>query len=256
MRISGEWDPGKVTETQCANGHECLTAAWESGYDVFDHADIYGGGFCETLYGDWLKEHPEARKAKVVTKAGIRFDDPHRWDFSKDWIVKSCESSLKRLGVEVIDVYLLHRPDYLMDPGEVGEAFDVLHRQGKAKYFGVSNFVPSKVTALQKHLGHKLISNQIELSLKHLEPLADGTMDQCLELDLVAMVWSPLAGGKYQGDPVSALRWLLKHPAKVVPVVGTAQPKRVRALSHAPDVEMSREDWYALLKEAQGHGLP
>lgn len=257
MRTTGEWDPAKITPTQWEEAKEALTTAYESGYTFFDHADIYAAGACERVFGEWLSDNPARRhEIQICTKVGIRFDEPHRYDFSREHIERSCEASLKRLGIETIDLYLLHRPDYLMHPEEVAAAFEALQTAGKVRYFGVSNFKASKVLALQSHLDEMLVSNQVEFSLSHLDPLDDGTLDQALELDISIMAWSPLAGGGLKKDPLTAIRWLLKHPSKMIPVIGTRQPERIRSLASADEVKMSREEWYRLLVEARGKGLP
>lgn len=257
MRTTGEWDPAKITPRHWEEAKEALTAAYESGYTFFDHADIYAAGECERVFGEWLQDRPSARdEIQICTKVGIRFDAPHRYDFSRTHIEESCNKSLKRIGVETIDVYLLHRPDYLMDPEEVAAAFEALYNAGKVRYFGVSNFAPSKVLALQRYVDDNLVTNQVEFSLSHLDPLEDGTLDQAVELGMSIMAWSPLAGGSLKKDALTAIRWLLKHPSKMIPVIGSRNPERIRALAKAPEVEMSREEWYALLTEARGKGLP
>ena len=257
MRTTGAWNPKDITPQLWQEAKDALTAAYDSGYTFFDHADIYGQGECERVFGEWLKENPGRRDAlQICTKVGILFDEPHRYDFSAQHIKESCNKSLARMGVEMIDVYLLHRPDYLMDPDEVAQAFDDLYRAGKVRYFGVSNFKPSKVLALQRYVDENLVTNQVEFSLSHLDPLEDGTLDQAMELDMSIMAWSPLAGGNLKTDALTAIRWLLKHPSKMIPVIGSRQPMRIKELAKAPEIEMSREDWYRLLVEARGAGLP
>jgi len=254
MRTTGAWDPASITAKMWEEAKEALTAAYESGYTFFDHADIYAQGECERVFGEWLKERPSViTEIQICSKVGVL---PDRYDFSREHILRSCEQSLERLGLETIDLYLLHRPDYLMDPEEVAEAFDTLKTSGKIRHFGVSNFKPSKVLTLQRYLDEDLVTNQVEFSLGHLDPLEDGTLDQALELGMSVMAWSPLAGGGLKEDPLTAIRWLLKHPAKMIPVIGSRSPERIRALSKAPDVEMSREEWYKLLVKARGERLP
>src|SRR4030095_1802792 len=160
-----------------------VLAAIESGYTLFDHADIYCSGRAEEVFGKLLKELGSERdRLAITTKCGIRLPDdpkggaPYRYDFSEEYIVAQAESSLRRLGVERVDFYQLHRPDYLMDRHEVAAAFDQLHREGKVGEFGVSNFSPSQVALLQSAWSRPLIVNQIELSLTALAPLMDGTL--------------------------------------------------------------------------------
>ena len=187
-RITGPHDqPNKVVEADNV-GQAALVAAYEAGYTLFDGADIYGGGRCEELLGRTLREVSGMRERILITsKCGVRPpgtpdpDSPGRYDFSAEHIVHSCEQSLRRLGVEAIDLYLLHRPDYLGDAHEIAGAFVTLYDAGKARHFGVSNFRPSRFNALQAACPLPLEVNQVEISLVQLSTLEDGTLDQCLE---------------------------------------------------------------------------
>lgn len=293
-RVAGTWDPGAVTEAGRKAGREAMIAAYEAGYTLFDNADIYCRGEAERLLGQVLKEVPGMReKVVVVTKGGIRPggdpgpEAPGRYDFSYDYIVGACEASLRRLGVEVIDIYLLHRPDWLAAPEEVARAFSRLRADGKVRYFGVSNFRPTLVTALQAACPMPLVAHQVEISLAKLDAFTDGTLDQCLIEGITPMAWSPLAGGLIGGgakdllpsqrnyrcetflpvlDAVAnaygasrsqvALAWLLLHPAGIQPVVGTVNPQRIREAAQAAGVKLSREDWYRLLIAARGEPMP
>ena len=289
MRIAGSWDPAKITAQNRADGCAAVHAAFEAGYRLFDHADIYARGECEAIFGEALKESADLRREAVIaTKCGIRFPgdpnpgSPHRYDFSKSHILESCDKSLTRLGVETIDVYQLHRPDLLMDPAEVAEAFAELKAKGKVRYFGVSNFLPSFVTALQSALPDRLVVNQVEIHLGRLACLYDGTLDQCLTEDILPLSWSPLGGG-WLGDggttddpkrqklldlldevanahgasrTAVALAWLLKHPSKIVPIVGSTNPQRIKDAVKADTVELGREEWYRILVASRGEGLP
>lgn len=294
MRYVGTWNPAEVNAERKTAAHRAISAAREAGYTLFDHADIYCRGMCEAVFGDYLKENPGWRKEIIIaTKCGIRFDgdpkpaSPHRYDFSKGHILWSCEQSLKRLQTDYIDIYQLHRPDVLMDPEEVAEAFGELHRAGKVKYFGVSNFLPSFVSLLQKFLKEKLVVNQIEVHLGRLAPIVDGTLDQCIAENITLLSWSPLGGG-FLGDgaqvpekhprrevmvklvqaldetaraygvsrTVMALAWLLKHPSKIIPIVGSSKPEHIRDATKADKVELDREDWYRLYVAGRGEKLP
>jgi predicted oxidoreductase len=292
-RLAGTWNPGEVAPEGEAVGRRALQAAIDAGFTTFDHADIYCHGICEQIFGQVLKENPGLReRVVVVTKCGIRSSDdppgaPYRYDFSAEHIVSSCEASLRRLNIETIDVFLLHRPDYLMDPDEVAAAFARLRASGKVREFGVSNFRPSQVTALRRACEQPLVVNQVEMSLAHLDPLEDGTLDQCLTEGMIPMAWSPLAGGRlgdgvrrvlpsqeaYQTEEINrqldaiaaslgasrtavALAWLLRHPAGIVPVVGSVDPVRIREAAMADSLKLTREDWYRLLTTARGHPLP
>lgn len=289
MRIAGTWNPTEITAERDEAGQQAVIAAYEAGYTLFDHADIYCAGGCESIFGRVLKRIPSMRNEVVIaTKCGIRFpgdpnpDSPHRYDFSKEHIVRSCDQSLSRLGIETIDIYQLHRPDLLMDPEEVSEAFRILHKAGKVRYFGVSNFLPSFVTTLQSVLPFPIVVNQVEIHLGRLDCFYDGTLDQCLAEKILPLSWSPLGGG-WLGDGGStldanrahvqrmldetakkygvsrtamSLAWLLKHPSHIVPIVGSTKPDKIRDAVKADDVDLDREDWYRLLVAARGKGLP
>jgi predicted oxidoreductase len=292
-RIAGTWNPAEITPASEAAGRLAVRTAVEQGYTLFDLADIYCQGESERIFGEALREMPGVRDRLVVaTKCGIRRPDdppgtPYRYDFSKDYIVRSCEDSLRRLGIDTIDLYQLHRPDFLMDPAEVASAFESLHKSGKVREFGVSNFRPSQVTALQRACPRPLLVNQVEISLAQLAPFSDGTLDQCLAEAITPMAWSPLAGGKLGDGPrrvlpsqeayrtetlnaaldalgrelgvsrtVVALAWLLRHPSRIVPIVGSTNPERIREAVAADRITLSREQWYQLFTIARGEPLP
>ncbi|MDR3404493.1 MAG: aldo/keto reductase [Chthoniobacter sp.] len=276
---------------------EAVNAAIDSGYTLFDHADIYCHGRAESAFGEVLRENPKLRKKIVLaTKCGIRMADeppgaPQRYDFTAEHIIRSCEQSLQRLHVEHIDLYQLHRPDYLMDVDEVALAFASLHKSGKVREFGVSNFRPSQVSLLQRAMQQKLekpiVTNQVEISLAQLAAFEDGTLDQCQAMNITPMAWSPLAGGligdgatevlpSQKGYPCTgiikaiddlaagrntsrmtiAIAWLLKHPTKIIPIIGSTNPERIRAAAAAAEIELTREEWYRLLVAARGEPLP
>ena len=291
-RLAGTWEPSEVTADMRKTGVQAAIAAFEAGYTLFDHADIYCHGIAESIFGEALKQMPEMRdKILIATKCGIRFpgepnpNSPQRYDFSAEHIQFSCEQSLKRLGIDTIDLYQLHRPDFLMDPEEVAGAFDRLRREGKVREFGVSNFRSSQVSALQKVCPMPLLVNQVEISLAFLDCFNDGTLDQCLENQMTPLAWSPLGRGvlgtgclpdcnapkkinellavmdnmaQQRGTTrtVIALAWLLKHPAKIIPIVGSVKPERIQEAVQADSIELSREEWYQLLLAARGERLP
>jgi len=286
----------RIAERDAApgSGRCAVLAAVDAGYTLFDHADIYCDGEAEKVFGQVLKEVPGLRDRVVIaTKCGIRKrgdpkpDAPYRYDFSADYITRSCEGSLKRLGVDTIELYQLHRPDYLMDPDEVCGAIVKLCEEGKVREFGVSNFNPSQVATLQRACGMLIRANQVEISLANLSCFEDGTLDQCLTEQITPMAWSPLAGGLLGDGPrrilasqeaykpaavvaaldtlakgrgtlrtVVALAWLLRHPSGIIPIVGSTDPERIRQAAAAVDFEMSREEWYGLLGAARGRNLP
>ena len=293
-RVAGTWNPAEVTAASRAAGCRALIAAYESGYTLFDNADIYCRGEAERILGEALKEVSGMRDRVVIaTKGGIRPagdpqpDSPGRYDFSASHLVHACEQSLKRLGIATIDLYLLHRPDFLADPEEVAQAFSQLKAAGKDRYFGVSNFRPTLVTALQAACPMPLVAHQVEISLAMLDAFTDGTLDQCLIERITPMAWSPLAAGLLGGGAtrllpsqkayqperflpavdalagargvsrtVVALAWLLKHPAQILPIIGTTNPDRIREATKAADLELTREEWYRLLVAARGEPVP
>ncbi len=294
-RLAGTWNPGEVTPENEVLGKKAVIAAYEAGYTLFDNADIYCHGVTERIFGNALKQVSGMRERVIVaTKCGIRFagdsdpEAPPRYDFSASHILRSCEDSLKRMGVETIDLYQLHRPDYLADPEEIAAAFTKLKQAGKVRYFGVSNFRPTLVTALQVACPMPLVVHQVEISLARLDCFTDGTLDQCLIERLTPLAWSPLAQGllsaEKSGFPGSvksspmtervgpvldaiarargssrtnvALAWLLKHPTKIVPIVGSTNPERIREAARATELELTREEWYRLLIAARGERLP
>src|SRR5437867_80410 len=205
-RVAGSWNPAEVTAESRAAGRRAIIAAYESGYTLFDNADIYCRGEAERILGETLKQVSDMRQQVLIaTKCGIRSagdphpDSPQRYDFSAQHILEACEKSLKRLGIEIIDLYMLHRPDLLADPEEVAKAFSQLKAAGKVRYFGISNFRPTLVTALQVACPMPLVVHQIEISLAKLDAFTDRTLDQCLIEKITPMAWSPLAGGLIGG---------------------------------------------------------
>jgi predicted oxidoreductase len=261
---------------------------------LFDTADIYCHGESERILGAALREVSGMRdRVVILTKGGIRPtgdpqpDSPGRYDFSSSHLVSACERSLERLGIGTIDLYMLHRPDLLADPEEVAQAFAQLKAAGKVRCFGISNFRPSLVTALQATCPMPLVAHQVEISLTKLDAFTDGTLDQCLIERITPMAWSPLAGGLI-GDGANrllpsqqnycpgpflpvvdaiaktrgasrttiALAWLLKHPAHILPVIGSTKPDRIREAAQAADLELTREEWYRLLIAARGEPMP
>ena len=222
-------------------------------YGFADRSIEESQAICEEVFGRVLRDVSGMRERVVITsKCGIRWagdptpDAPHRWDFSREHIVWSCEQSLRRLGVEQLDLLLLHRPDFLADPLEIAMAFEQLRAQGKVREFGVSNFMPSTVTMLQRACSMKLIVNQIEVHLARLAPLEDGTLDQCLTEGITPMSWSPLArgllgaGGRPQADEPRAavLTGLVDAMGRMAERLGVS--RGVLALARTPVV--CRED--------------
>jgi len=176
----------------------------EQGITTFDHADIYGDYTCEALFGEALALQPSLRsKMQIVTKCGIKLLSSNRadhsikhYDTSKAHIIASVERSLKNLQTDYIDLLLIHRPNPLMDPAEVAEAFVELKAAGKVRAFGVSNFLPAQFRNLSSYLPFPLVTNQLEISVSHVDAFSDGSLDLCQENRIAPMAWSPLAGGE------------------------------------------------------------
>ena len=296
MRIANTWDRDKVDAAAIERGIKSLEAAVDAGYNFIDHADIYGDTTCEMIYGEALKKHKDWRdKLVVATKCGIRFEDeppgtPHRYDFSGEHIRWSIDESLKRLNMDRIDLYQLHRPDWLANPEEIASALIDIHKAGKVRYFGVSNFKPSLVAAVQSALPFPLVSNQVQIHLLRLDCFEDGTIDQCLEKKMTPMAWSPLAQGRlaaafsdkaplpssehdvaavarlrpvlaevanaYSTTPFAViLAWLMRHPSGIIPILGSTRPEAIQAATKADEIDLDRNSWYRILLAARGKKL-
>lgn len=253
--------------------------ALDNGITTFDHADIYGDHSNEEIFGNVLKGNSSLRaKMELVTKCDIKFPSakrPQTWvkhyDTSKEHIIWSAENSLKMLNTDRIDLLLIHRPDPLLNPVEVAEAFSKLKQDGKVLHFGVSNFATSQFRLLQKYLSFPLVTNQIEISLSCYQPLFDGSLDYLYEQGISAMAWSPLGGGKLMANERDmfnkaskynatysqlAIAWLLKHPSKIFPVIGTTQPERVIEAAHSIKFDLDKQDWFEMLKWSMGKEMP
>ncbi|MDR0376224.1 MAG: aldo/keto reductase [Spirochaetaceae bacterium] len=272
-----------------------VKTALELGANFFDHADVYGGGACESIFAEAIGMSPAVRETIFLqTKCGIR--PGIAFDFSKDHILKSVDGSLKRLKTGCIDVLLLHRPDALVEPEEVAAAFDELHASGKVRYFGVSNQRPSLIRLLQKYVKQPIVANQMQLSITnaamisqslHANMLDDsavdrdgGVLDFCRLENITIQPWSPFQYGFFEGvflgnekfpelnakiDRIAekysvsgvtiALAWLLRHPAAFQPVTGTMNTGRLKDCVKAADITLTREEWYELYLAA-GNTLP
>lgn len=285
MRIAGDGSPDAI-----ARGKRAVRTAVDAGFTLFDHADIYAGGACEKLFGDCLREAPGLRdRVLIMSKCGIRpggkpeKNSPKRYDFSRAHLERSVDGSLRRLGIERLDLLLLHRPDYLMDAAEVAAVFAELQAAGKVSHFGVSNFSPAQLELLQSACDRPLLVNQVEINLHAIDALRDGTLDQCQRLGITPQAWCPLGGVAYPAwgnallpeaaqrlrdeidrqaedygtDAASiALAWLLRHPAEICPLIGSTTPERIAAAPRALEVDYRREDWYRLLEARTGQPVP
>jgi predicted oxidoreductase len=262
-----------------------VEAALDAGINFFDTADIYGagggGGFgaAEALLGRVFARAPALRAGVVLaSKGGIEMGTPY--NSSADYLVAACEASLKRMGVERIELYQIHRPDSLAHPAEVAAAFDKLRTAGKIAEAGVSNYLPSQVAALRAHLPFDLATTQPEFSALAIEPLSDGVLDQAMQHGMGVMAWSPLGGGRLgdrSGDSRSkavtaalddiaghrgvdraavAYAWIMAHPSGAIPIVGSQQPARIAQSVEALKVRLTRAEWYAVLTASRERPLP
>ena len=305
MGLGGGWAPHtELTSEHEQQTREFLDAAEELGVNFFDHANIYGRGRSEEIFGRVLKERPSLREKIVIqSKCGIRLANeppgtPNRFDFSRDHILESVDAILARLRTDRLEILLLHRPDPLWDGEEVAEAFQRLKLSGKVRYFGVSNQNRFQMEYLQSFLADPLVANQVEMNLlhhgfaesgisfnqtsPHYPDGWEGTMEYCRTKGVLLQAWSPLARGILMGNvddqprnikeaatlvqelaqghqtttEAILLAWLLKHPAKIQPVLGTTRPDRLRDCAKALSVTLSREEWYSLFAAARGAPMP
>jgi predicted oxidoreductase len=254
------------------------------GIDSFDHADIYNDYANEAFFGKLLKDNPSKRhQIKIITKCGIQLLSQKKpltkvkyYDYSKDHITSSVEQSLTNLNTDYIDLLLLHRPSPLLNADVVAQTLSSLVLSGKVKHIGVSNFTPAQFQLLQSRLDIPLITNQIELNFNQLQPLIDGSIDFLYERKIKPMIWSPLGGGsifehgkvalnkqfqllgsKYQvGADVLSLAWLLKHPAQLIPVIGTVKTERIISAVKACSIDLELQEWFQLYEAAMGNEVP
>ncbi|MBE6652542.1 MAG: aldo/keto reductase family oxidoreductase [Ruminococcaceae bacterium] len=271
-----------------------MDAALGNGINYFDHADIYGGGRSETLFGTYLARHPGIRdRIYIQTKCAIH---DGQYDFSKEHILSSVEGSLRRLRVDYVDVLLLHRPDTLMEPEEVAEAFDTLHSSGKVRHFGVSNHNPMQMELLKTAVKHPLIINQLQFSATEAGMVTSGmnanmkngdsvmhdgsVLEYSRIKNITIQAWSPFQHGFFKGTFIDnedfpelnavlaeigekyglsktgvAAAWILRHPAGMQVIAGTMNPNRLGEICKAADVTLTRAEWYRIYCAA-GHCLP
>ena len=265
---------------------ELIETALELGINFFDHADIYGAGASEKVFGKALAKHPEWREKMIIqSKCGIV---PGKcYDFSQKHILKCVDESLENLQTNYLDILLLHRPDVLMDPEEVARTFDILYASGKVKYFGVSNMNPMQIELIKKYSKHPIVINQVQFNLVNASMIdcginvnmtnneainRDGSLlEYCYLHDITIQPWSILQaswekgtfidhpdykelndkleelGAKYGLDKAAmSVAWILRHPSRMQPIAGTTNPERLKNLAKACDVKISREDFYAL----------
>jgi predicted oxidoreductase len=274
----GQWGSKFSTDQYQSMIEACMAL----GITSFDHADIYGHYTTEEEFGVALKKLASLRpQMQLVSKCGIKMVTPNRpahliksYDSSRVHIILSAENSLKNLQTDYLDVLLIHRPDPLMHPDEIAEAFTQLKKAGKVIHFGVSNFTPSQTEMILSRF--PIFINQIELSILHLKPFVNGVLDQCITKKIIPMAWSPLGGGdlfkpsddernirvvsaagilasKYNATPDQILlSWLLQHPSGILPVLGTAKIERIKKSMEALQIKLSREEWFMLWRASTG----
>ncbi len=285
MRIAGMSNPEIAT---------LINTALNEGINFFDHADIYGGGKSEAKFSEAIGMNARLREQMILqTKCGIR---QGYFDFSKKHILEAVDGSLKRLRTEYVDVLLLHRPDALVEPEEVAEAFTILQNSGKVRNFGVSNQNPMQIELLKKFVRQPLVINQLQFSITNTGMIdaginvnmeidasidRDGSiLDYCRLHDITIQPWSPFQYGFFEGvfldnekfpelnakidalaaekgvtNTAIAIAWILRHPARMQPIVGTTNPQRVRDVCKASDVTLTRPEWYEIYRAA-GNKLP
>lgn len=272
-----------------------IHTALDMGVNFFDHADIYGGGKSEEIFGKAMKYDSSLRREDMIiqSKCGIRSG---HYDLSKEYILESVDGILKRLQMEYLDMLLLHRPDALVEPEEVAEAFDILEKSGKVRKFGVSNHKPMQIELLKKYVKQPLIINQLQLSIPVSNMIANGmevnmdsdgatdrdgsVLDYCRLYDITIQAWSPFQMPNWKGcflgaeeyselnqkvkvlakqygvsETTIATAWILRHPAKMQVIAGTTSEKRLQEIVQACTIELTREEWYQLYLAA-GHPLP
>lgn len=257
----------------------------ENGISTFDHADIYGNYTTEEEFGNALKQASSLRlQIEIISKCGIQMMSENRkhhqiksYNTSKQHIIQSVENSLQNFGTDYLDVLLIHRPDPLLNPQEVAEAIEQLKKQGKINHFGVSNFLPHQVNALEKLV--QIEYNQMEISLFHLKPFLDGSLDNCIEKSIIPMAWSPLGGGIFNDDNHPRYRsiytittelakkyhtsiegiiiaFLHTHPSGILPVIGSTKLDRLLQAKQAYSIHITREDWFKLWISSMGEDIP
>ena len=274
----------RYTNTDVAAAQGVLEAALGAGLNLIDNADVYGFdwggtgfGQVEEILGTVLAAAPELRDRMVLaSKGGIM--PPLPYNSSPTYLRGACEASLTRMGVDVIDLYQIHRPDMYTHPADVAAVLTELRDAGKIREVGISNHTPAQIAALQSYLDFPIVANQPEFSANRLDPMRDGTLDQCMQLGITPLAWSPLAGGSLAtGDGINAellavldqlaeresvdrghiaMAFVLAHPSKPIAIVGSQNLDRIAASVKALDVQLDRSDVYAIVQASEGVPLP
>lgn len=266
----------------------------DRGIRFYDHADIYGHGKCEELFGEAMQLANTPREDLIIqSKCGIR---DGWYDLSKDYILDSVDGILNRLQTPYLDLLILHRPDALMEPKEIAEAFDQLQKSGKVRHFGVSNFTPEQIRLLQTEAKQPLLVNQLQLSIPNAWMISQGleanmptqgaldrtghVLEQMRQMGITIQTWSPLQYGDWEGTFLDnpefaelnktlqkladkynvsksaiAAAWILRHPAGMQVVTGSSRTDRILEMARARKVDLTRKEWYDLYRAA-GHRIP
>ncbi|MBF4517277.1 aldo/keto reductase [Flavobacterium sp. ANB] len=274
----GVWDKNLTTKEMENMIQICI----ENKITTFDHADIYGGYTTEADFGKAFHNSKISReKLQLITKCGIQMIAESRnnkikhYEYSKDYIIWSVEESLKKLKTDFVDVFLLHRPSPLMQADEIAEAVEKLKAEGKIIDFGLSNFTSSQTELIRQKT--EVSYNQVQFSATHFEAMVDGSLDYMQTHGIRPLSWNPLGTvfredtkktrrlkklfstllEKYHlGADTLLLAWILKHPAAVIPIAGTVNVARIQSLAKAVELEMDKEDWFAIWTESMGDDVP
>ncbi|WP_445948156.1 aldo/keto reductase [Sphingorhabdus sp.] len=277
------WGMWRFAGLELSAARGAIDAAFEAGITLFDTADIYGFGEqrfgkAEELLGQVFADAPAHRDRMVLaTKGGIT--PPTPYDSSAEYLTKAIDDSLTRLRTDRIDLWQIHRPDVLTHPQEIARTIEDAHKAGKIRAFGVSNFTQAQITALAQFSAVPIVSTQPELSPLRIDTIENGELDQAIAMDLAVMAWSPLGGGRI-GEPQNvreqnvaaalsgvaaahnvsctsaAYSWIMAHPARPIPIVGSQNPARIIEAADAFKIQWTRADWYSVLVAARGVPLP
>ena len=279
------WGMWRFANASPTEGQALIEAAFAAGITLFDTADIYGFksvdegfGDAESLLGRVLAESPALRAQMVLaTKGGIT--PPVPYDSSRAYLMAALDASLKRLNVDHVDLYQIHRPDILTHPQELARTLEDMVTSGKVRAIGVSNYTPDQSRALASFLPVPLASQQPEFSPLHLEPMTNGLFDQAIKHDVAVLAWSPLGGGRL-GNPsderaravaaaldkvadgygvsraAATYSWIMAHPVRAIPIVGTQNAARIAEAADAFKIRWTRASWYEVLVAARGEKLP